>query len=323
MKPIGFLSIVLLLICLLAPAAPAFAAAPVVYPTRGIDIIVPFAPGGSTDASARAMAAYLTRKWGVPVMVVNKPGGNTIPGTLEVYSATPDGYTMLADGLPMCSLLDVVVKDLPFKVMDRTFIAMTAMNPLVTIVPASSPFKTFDELVAYARDHTTELTWDSQGGVSGDDIAGRMVFSAIGVDPSKAKPVMSKGGSASAALVAGGHVVMGHPAVISALPHIQAGTVRPLAIALDHRDPTLPDVPTHGELGYPSVNCPFWLGVSGPPKLPEHIVKIWIEAIQDMLKDQEYNDAMKKMLFYPFYHGPKEMVEYINKERAVAEQIYK
>src|SRR3954462_7682368 len=83
------------------------------YPTRAINLIVPFAPGGSTDVAARAMAGFLQKKWGVPGNVVNKPGGNTIPGTLQVYSAAPDGYTILADGLPMSLLLEVVVKDLP------------------------------------------------------------------------------------------------------------------------------------------------------------------------------------------------------------------
>jgi tripartite-type tricarboxylate transporter receptor subunit TctC len=315
------LFVVLFMACTLVCSTGVFAA-PDKYPTRAINVIVPFTAGGSTDTSARAMATFLTKKWGVPVNVVNKPGGNTIPGTLEMYSANPDGYTMLADGLPMSSLLDVVVKDLPFKVKDRTFIAMTVMNPIITIVPASSPFKTFADLVAFAKKEPENLTWDSLGGVSGDDFSGRMVFNAIGVDPSKAKVVMSKGGSEAATRVAGGHILMGHPAVISAWPHIQAGTVRVLAIALDKRDPLLPDVPTHAELGYPSVNCPFWLGVSGPPKLPDHIVQIWSDTIKEMMKDPEYLDQIKKMFFYPYYHGPKEMAEYIAKESAIARKVY-
>ena len=101
-----------------------------------------------------------------------------------------------------------------------------------------------------------------------------MVFNAIGVDPEKCKVVMGKGGSAAATLVAGGHITMGHLAVILALPHIQAGTIRPLAI------------------------------------------------IEDILKDQEYNDAMKKMLFYPFYHGPQEMNAYIENEMKIVRKVY-
>ena len=292
------------------------------YPTRPINLIVPFTPGGSTDMAARAMGPFLTKKWGVPINVVNKPGGNTIPGTFEVYSSPPDGYTMLADGLPMCSLLEVVVKDLPFKVMDRTFIAITVFNPIITISPSSAPYKTFHDLLADAKKDPENFTWDSLGGVSGDDFVGRMVFNAAKIDISKTKPVMSKGGSAAAILVAGGHIKMGHPAIISAWPHIQAGTVKVLAVALKDRDPLLPDVPTHAELGYPSVYCPFWLGVSGPPKLPSHIVDIWAAAIQEMLKDPEYLALIKKEFFRPFYHSPKEMVEYIKKESEFAKVVY-
>ncbi len=292
------------------------------YPTRSINVVVPFTPGGSTDLAARAMATFLQKKWSVAVNVVNKPGGNTIPGTLEVYSSPPDGYTILADGLPMSSLLEVVVKDLPFKVMDRTFIAMTVFNPLITIVPASSPYKTLHDLIADAKKDPENFTWDSLGGVSGDDFVGRMIMNAAKIDIAKTKPVMSKGGSAAAILVAGGNIKMGNPASISALPHIQAGTVRALAVALKERDPLLPDVPTYAELGYPSVYCPFWLGVSGPPKLPSPVVQAWSIAIEEMMKDPDYLALIKRQLFRPFFHGPKEMIEYIKKESEFARVVY-
>ena len=324
MKRIDISMVLVFLLLLVTSVSVTQGAAPAKYPTRAIDLIVPFAPGGSTDMAARAMGNFLTKKWGVPVNVVNKPGGNTIPGTLEVYSANPDGYTMLGDGLPMCSLLDVVVDDLPFKVKDRTFIAMTVMNPVITIVPSSSPIKTFQELVDVAKKDPANFTWDSLGGVSGDDFMARMFFNAIGVDINKTKPVMAKGGSEAAKLVAGGHIMVGlGPAIISAWPLVQAESVRVLAVALNERCPLIPDVPTHAEVGYPSIYMPFWLGVSGPPKLPEHIVKVWADAIQDMMKDPEFLEQTKKMFFYPFYHGPKEMAEYIDKEEALAKEVFK
>ena len=292
------------------------------FPSRPVNVIVPFTPGGSTDMAARAMAGFLQKKWGVAVNVVNKPGGNTIPGTLEVYSASPDGYTMLADAVPMSSLLDVIVKDLPFKVMDRTFIAITVFNPTITIVPGNSPYKTLHDLLADGRKDPEKFTWDSLGGVSGDDFLSRMVMNAGKIDIPKTKPVMSQGGAAAAVLVAGGNMKMGSPAIISALPHIQAGTVRALAVALRERDPLLPDVPTHTELGYPSVYLPFWLGVSGPPKMPSQIVQAWSSAIEEMMKDPAYLALITKQFFRPFFHGPKEMVEYIKKESEFARVVY-
>jgi tripartite-type tricarboxylate transporter receptor subunit TctC len=123
-------------------------------------------------------------------------------------------------------------------------------------------------------------------------------------------------------LVAGGNIKMGNPASISALPHIRAGTVRALAVALKERDPILPEVPTYAEVGYPEVYCPFWLGVSGPPKLPANIVQVWSSAIADMMKDTDYLENIKKQMFTPFFHSPKDMVDYIKREAEIARVVY-
>ncbi|HSB04416.1 MAG TPA: tripartite tricarboxylate transporter substrate binding protein [Thermodesulfobacteriota bacterium] len=292
------------------------------YPTRAINVIVPFAPGGSTDVAARINASFLSKKWGVPVNVINKPGGNTIPGQLEVYSSPPDGYTMLGDGLPMCSLLEVVVKDLPFRVMDRAFIAITSFSPQDIIVPATSSYKTLKDLMEDAKKDPENFVWSSLGGVSGNDFGARMFFKAAGVDVGRTKPVMSKGGAQGAALVAGGHIKMDVSTITTSLPHISAGTIRVLAVCFDKRDPLLPDVPTTAELGYPSIYLPFWQGFSGPPKLPGHIVDIWTKALQEMTKDKEYLGQLEKARLRLFYHSPREMIEYIKKEREVAEDVY-
>ncbi len=292
------------------------------YPTRAINVILPFAPGGSTDVAARVTASFLSKKWGVPINVINKPGGNTIPGQLEVYSSPPDGYTVLGDGLPMCSLLEVVVKDLPFKVMDRTFIAITSFSPQDIIVPSTSPYKTLKELMEEAKKDPENFTWDSLGGVSGDDFGARMFFKAAGVDVARTKPVMSKGGAQGAALVAGGHIKMSVSTITTTLPHLAAGTVRVLAICYDSRDSFLPEVPTTAELGYPSIYLPFWQGLSGPPQLPARIVDVWRKALQEIMKDKEYLEQLEKVRLRPFYHNPREMIDYIKKEREVAEDVY-
>jgi tripartite-type tricarboxylate transporter receptor subunit TctC len=292
------------------------------YPNRAINIIVPFTPGGSTDMMARMMGPFLSKKWNVPVNVINKPGGNTVPGQMEVYNSPADGYTMLADGLPMCSLLEVVVRDLPFKVMDRSFISMIVYVPIITIVPSNSAHKTLSDLMAEARKDPENFTWDSLGGSSGNDVVGRMFFKAAGVDVSKTKPVMSKGGSAAATLVAGGHIKMGHPSIISAWPHIQGGTVRILAVATKKRDPSLPDVPSTSELGYPTIDGPMWNGISGPPKLPSHIVDVWDQAVKEMLTDPEYLSQFRKLFLRPFYHSPTEMKDYVRKESETLADLY-
>ena len=100
------------------------------YPKKPIEIIVPFAAGASTDLGMRVIATALENRWKVPVRVINKPGGNTVPAVNEVMNAAPEGYTILADGPPQSSMLETAVKTLPFKIYDRTFISRVAKKSI-------------------------------------------------------------------------------------------------------------------------------------------------------------------------------------------------
>ncbi|MEI9806004.1 MAG: tripartite tricarboxylate transporter substrate-binding protein [Pseudolabrys sp.] len=134
------------------------------YPSKPIEIYVPFAPGGSTGLSARALAQALEDRFKVPVRVVHKPGGNTVPAVEEVMRAKPDGYTLLLDSPASSSMLEIVVPNLPFKVTDRTFVTMVAHTPMVLIVPTDSPFKTLQDAVTELRREPGRFTWTSLGG---------------------------------------------------------------------------------------------------------------------------------------------------------------
>src|SRR5262245_43716278 len=103
------------------------------YPSKPIEIVLGFGAGGSTDLAARVLAGAVEAKWGVPVRVVNKPGGNTVPAVDDVMRAKPDGYTMLMDSQSQSSLLEVVVKQLPWKVLDRTFVSVVVQTPNIIV----------------------------------------------------------------------------------------------------------------------------------------------------------------------------------------------
>jgi tripartite-type tricarboxylate transporter receptor subunit TctC len=291
------------------------------YPTRSVNIICGFTTG-SADLAARAMLPFLTKKWGVPVNVVNKPGGNGVPAVLEVYTAPPDGYTLFADGQPFSSLLPLIAKDLPFKIMDRSFIAMEAYGPGVVIVPPNSPYETMNDLAAEAKKDPANFTWASQGGIGGSDYQMRRFLKVIGVDVLKTKPVMTQGGAAGAAMVAGNHIKTSFSAFASALPLIQAGTVRPIAVLWKTRDDALPNVPTVGEQGYPTVVALFWTGVSGPPKLPAHVIDVWDRTSREMAKDVEYTTRMKNIGMRPTYVNAKDTRDYVEKDMQEAAEIY-
>jgi tripartite-type tricarboxylate transporter receptor subunit TctC len=292
------------------------------YPTRSIEIIVPFVPGGTNDLSCRIIATHLNKRWGVPVTVVNKPGGNTVPACLEVHTSKPDGHTLLSDGLSSSSSLGLAVKNLPFKIMDRTFLPMICSCPLVIIVPSASSFKTMKDIESEVKRDPENFTYASLGGSSSPDYVIRQFFKAIGVDVQKMKPVMVQGASAAVTLVAGGHVKVSCSTTASANVAISGGLVRPLAITSKERSPRLPDVPTTAELGYPTVNFINWVSISGPPKLPSHIVEKWERTMEEVLKDADVISKLNSMWAEPFYLNSRETREYIIKETEEMNRVF-
>ncbi len=291
------------------------------YPTKPIDIIVPFKPAGGTDSVIRVIAPFLNKKWGVPVNVVNKPGGNTLPGSVEVFDSSPNGYTLLADCNASSSMLGVVIKDIPFNIMGKTFIGIVANGPTALMVHSNSPYKTVEDVKAEAKRDPDNFTWVSLGGVSGPDFVTRQFFKAAGVDVLRTKPVMGTGGTDVQTLVAGGHVKLGGTNIISAKAAIQGGLIRVLGIARV-RDPDFPNIPTFAELGYPSINHVWWVGFSGPPKIPSYIVEAWDKALGEIIKEPEYISRLKGIGFYPFYQKADNMKEYIRKETEEVAELY-
>ncbi len=294
------------------------------YPTRAIDLIVPYAPGGAVDVTARQIANYLKTKWGVPVNIVSKPGGRGIPALLEVYQAKPDGYTMLADDSASSSLLaasTAKTKDLPFETMNRTYIATIKAHPFVIFVPSTSPFKTLKDFVVEAKRNTKDISYTA--GPSALEYAVRQLFNAVGVDVSLAKAVMCKGASDAVLLAAGGHVTIGAAAVSTTLPAIKAQTIRPLLISSKSRWPDLPDLPSSAELGYPEVDTMHWVGISGPPKLPSYISNVWDKAIQEILVDPGFITQMKNTGGISFYHNAQATNELLRKDIEKAIQLFR
>jgi tripartite-type tricarboxylate transporter receptor subunit TctC len=280
---------------------------------------VPFSAGGGQDLTARIQASYLSKKWGVPVNVVNKPGGITVPATVELYGAPPDGHTLYAEGSTVCFLS---VRKLPFEIMDRTFVAITNVGPQVLYVPASSPYKTLKEVAAAAKKSPDTFTWGSLGGPSPTDFQIVRFLREAGVDHRKTKPVMTQGVSQIVTLVAGGHAMLGASSGTSTVPALKAGTIRALAVTGRDRYIDLPDVPTVTEAGYPMADVYNWFGISGPPKMPAYVVDIWNKTIEEMSKDPEVLANLRKIWQAPFYHNSSAMREVVRKTIAEVKEVW-
>lgn len=282
------------------------------YPTRAIDVIVAFGPGGGIDLNTRVTASYMTKKWGLPVNVVNKPGGKNIPATLELYKAVADGYTMFGDNSVTSSLMGAATKDLPFEVKDRTFVATVSAIPYVISVPSTSPYKSLAEFLSEAKKNPANVTFTA--GDVGIEYGIRRFLLAVGLDISKMKPVMVRDAAQAVAMTAGGNVSLGASMASSSLPAIKAGNLRPLLVADKSRHSDLPEVPTSVELGYPTFLYVGWVGISGPPKLPSFIVDIWDKSLEGMVRDPDVVAQFKRIGASPFYHDAKATREYVLKD---------
>lgn len=291
------------------------------YPSRAIDLICPFAPGGTTDLWARITADFLKKKWGVPVNVINKTGGGGVPANLEVHQAVPDGYTMLTENQSSCSFHEVSIKNLPYRTLDRTFIALVAVTPSVIICSPNLPWKNLKDLEEDAKKDPGNFTWATTG-AGASDVLQRQLFKAIGVDITKTKPVTVRGMGEANPMVAGGHVKMCSDAAPSAHPHVKGGLVKALAITGFRMPELYPDLPTTAEQGYPTVKNVWWWGISGPPKLPPDIIKKWEEVIQDLLKDPEYISKIKSSGGIIDYHDSLRFRERVKREMEEAAELW-
>ena len=284
------------------------------YPTKAIELIVPYPPGGSTDLAARVAAPFLSKKWGVPVSVVNKPGGKSIPACYEVFHATPNGYTMLVDSQNSTSFMVIAEKNLPFDIMERSYIAAYSAVPYLLYVSANSQFKTLKDLINECKNNPQNITYTSLGGTTAIELAIRQFFAAVGADIKKTKPVLCDGGADGLVLTAGGHVVLGSGSTSTTLPSIKGGTIRAFFITSRERNPQLPDMPTSAEVGLPTVTSTNWIGISGPPKLPAHIIQVWDAALRDMVKDPDVISKLAKIGAVPFYIDSQETKKFILKD---------
>lgn len=292
------------------------------FPTKGVDIVVPFAAGGSTDLGARVYAKALQEKWKVPVRVVNMPGGATAPAVDDVMRAAPDGHKVLMDGLSSSALLGVVVPNLPYKITDRTFVTLTMFTPMILAVAADSPFKTAKDVELAAKKDPSSVSWTSLGGTGVTDMAFRRWFREIGVDVTQTRAVMSKGGSEAAVQTAGGHVMLGSGSYGSYSSFLAGNKVRVLTVFAQERSRLLPDVPSAVELGYKDSIAVQWNGISGPPKMPREVIEKWHTAVQELLADTEFINQLTKISIEPLKGDTAAMTKIVDDETKILSELF-
>ena len=288
-----------------------FAASPPAYPTKSIEFVGPFAAGGGSEQTARILIPAIEKRWKQTINIVAKPGGNTVIGTAYVMRAAPDGYTTMQES-PGSSAMQVMMKDLPFKVMDRTYICNILQIPGVLYVPANSPWKTLQDVVAAAKKDPSSFTWGSLGGSSTADLVMLQFFAAAGIDVAKTKPVTFPGAGPAMNAVAGGHVQFSGTTANTVMAFESGGLIRVLGVSSQKRLNVWPNVPTFKELGFPSVTALTYVGVSAPPGIPQYVVAAWEKVIQDVLNnDKDVVAMLEKNGQFPMFLRSSDYRKYI------------
>ena len=265
------------------------------YPARPVTLVVGFAAGGAGDVTARLAAEFARERRGATVNVEFRPGAGATLATGQVARSKPDGYTLsLFAGSPIYAAphMQKVAYD-PTK--DFTYIATYVAISNAVYVKHDSPFKSFSDVVAYARANPGKLRWGTATMRSTAQITAEAAFRKEGL---KTTLVPFGGGSEALTAVMGGHIDL---AVSSDYgPQLDAGNVRLLAETGAARVPGLPDIPTFRELGYP-ISTTTTYGLFGPAGLPADVIAWWESLLKELMETPAYAAAVKQMRFTAYY----------------------
>jgi len=257
-----------------------------VFPSKPIKLLVGYPPGGATDTLARVVAQQMTERMGQPVIVENKAGANSIIAADYVAKSAPDGYTILVGGSGVMTFNPGVYKKLPYDTA-KDFIAITQLGGyhMVFAVNPSVPAKTINELIALAKTKPGQLFYSA--GATPFMVPAEMLKKQTGVDITL---VPFKGSAQAITAAVADQVAMVAVDLPPAIPQIQAGKIRALAVSGPKRSAAMPDIPTMDEAGQHNFGMLFWQGLFVPAGTPNAVVDKLYHELSIILKQ----DSIKK-----------------------------
>jgi tripartite-type tricarboxylate transporter receptor subunit TctC len=272
------------------------------YPSKQIELVVPFVAGGTTDTAARLISQRLSDQWGQPVIVSNRPGGGSSIGTNLVAKASPDGYTLLVTTIAF-AINASLQKQSYDALKDFTAVSELSTIPLMLVVHPSLPINNLKEFIEYSKGQPAGLDYATSGPGTSTHLAAEMFNAMTG---SKLVHVPFKGNAEVINALIGGHVKVHFALTASTLQHVRNGTVRAIAVTTEKRLPDLPDVPTIAELGYPAYEISSWQGVFAPAGTSKEIVARLNREIVAMLKTPEVHARITREGAIPIGNSPEE-----------------
>jgi len=296
-------------IALLVTVSGAFAQA---YPTKPVRIVVPFAPGGPTDITARLVSAKLPDLLGQQVIVDNRAGAGGNIGTAVVAKSPPDGYMALLTSSAIA--VNMTLFSNPGYDVERDFVPVIqiATQPNMIFVTAAAPAKSLDELLKLAQG--TKLVYASPGQGTTPHLTAEMLFKVLA--KLDATPAHFKGAGPAVAAVVGGEPPVGTGAISGPLAQVRAGKLRALAVSSGKRLATLPDVPTLGELGFQGMEDYTWIGLFLPAGTPPEIVQRLNEATNRAIQAPDVRERLAALAFEAVGGTQAAFAEYVKAEIA-------
>lgn len=300
---------------LIAPAAAWLAGAARAQPAsalRPVRLLVPFAAGGATDITARALAGPLSQLLGVPVAVENRPGAGGATCMAEVAAAAPDGATLGVATLSTHGVNPAVYKHLPYDALEGfTPVTEIVKAPGVLVVHPSLPVQDFAQFVQYVKARPGKLAYASPGTGTIGHMWGELLKSSTNLRMNHAPYA---GAAPAVAEVLAGRVPVYFDQVASSLPHIQAGRLRALAVSWHQRLAVLPQVPTSAELSLFSNNDPSWFGLVAPARMPAALARRLRDAVAAVLRDPQVLARLGEQGLFASGSLPDEFAALIRKE---------
>jgi tripartite-type tricarboxylate transporter receptor subunit TctC len=271
------------------------------YPTKPVELVLPFGPGGSHDLTARALVSVAQPYLGQPLVVVLRPGGGGAVGSQVVTRAKPDGYTLLFGGSGPNTIFPLVQKA---PVGPDHFVPVARINysPSVFAVRADAPWKSFRELVEYAKQNPGKLNFANTGPWGAGDFPMRMVARATGIEYNN---IPHDGGGPALLALLGGHADASFQFSAQLLPHISAGKIRALAVTDTKRIPQLASVPTLQEEGV-DVVFTMWRSVLAPRGTPPAVVAKLEAAFRQVTEDKSFQALIKQLGDEIHFQGARE-----------------
>jgi tripartite-type tricarboxylate transporter receptor subunit TctC len=316
LRTLGFLALIAGAACVLAH--PSAAQEP--YPSRTVKIVIPSAPGSTTDTLARLVADQLGQRWGKATIVENIAGGAMNIGAASVARAAPDGYTLFVAPPSPLSFSHLIYKDLGYDPAKFVPITLLAKIPNVLVVRKELPAASLKELIAYAKANPGKLTYASQGVGSTAHLSGAQLEALAGI---KMVHVPYRGAQPALTDVVAGHVDMFFDTLATSVPLYRNGTVKLLGVADLQRAAAVPEVPTFSEAGLPGFKSITWFGLVAPPATPLALAeKINRDAV-DILKRKEVGETLRKLSLEAGATSPSETTAFFADEAALWSKVIK